>query len=73
MKVAHERKSCTSLSFYAYVLPLYIAFISITRVKLTRLCKSTQSHHCGQAKQKWDSIKYALRIFNQSCVWQMLD
>ena len=52
MKVAHERKSCTSLSFYAYVLPLYIAFISITRVKLTRQCKSTQSHHCGQAKQK---------------------
>ena len=64
MKVAHERKSCTSLSFSAYVPPLYIASISFTRVKFTRQWKSTYSHHCGQAKQKWDSIKYALRIFN---------
>ena len=49
MKVAHERKSCTSLSFYAYVPRLYITSISFT---LTRQWKSTQSHHCGQAKQK---------------------
>ena len=52
MKVAHERKSSTSLSFYAYVPPLYIASTSFTRVKFTRQWKSTQSHHCGQAKQK---------------------
>ena len=73
LQFANERKRCTSLSFYAYVAPLYIVSISFTRVKFTRQWKSTQSHHSGQAKQKWDSIKDALRIFNKRCVWQMLD
>ena len=52
LQFANERKRCTSLSFYAYVAPLYIVSISFTRVKFTRQWKSTQSHHCGQAKQK---------------------
>ena len=60
MQFANERKSCTSLSFYAYVPPLYIVSILFTRVKFTRQLKSTQSPlWSGETEMRLDQGRVA--------------